>query len=72
MADNEMHMMGMMKECMKRCRWCPLMPVVFGSILFLLGYFLDAENVRILWLVFTGFMVLMGIFMLIMINTMFR
>lgn len=72
MENNEMKMPGMMKACMKKCRWCPLIPITFGTILFLLGYYLDAEEVRLLWLIFTGFMVLMGIFMLIMINTLFR
>lgn len=72
MENNEMNMMGMMKECMKGCRWCALMPITFGAILFLLGYYLDTEVVRILWLIFTGFMVLMGIFMLIMVSTFFR
>lgn len=72
MENNEMNMSEMMKTCMKKCRWCPLMPITFGTILFLLGYYLDAEEVRLLWLIFTGFMVLMGIFMLIMINTLFR
>lgn len=72
MENSEMNMMGMMKGCMKRCQWCPLMPITFGTILFLLRYYLDAEVVRILWLIFTGFMVLMGTFMLIMIRTFFK
>ena len=41
-----------MQACMKGCRWCPLVPVVLGIILFLLGYFQNAETVRVLWLVF--------------------
>lgn len=72
MENSEMDMGGMMKACMKKCRWCPLMPITFGIILFLLGFYLDAEVVRLLWLIFTGFMVLMGTFMLIMINTFFK
>ena len=48
------------------------MPIAFGAILFLLGYYLDAEVVRILWLIFTGFIVLMGIFMFIMASAFFR
>lgn len=71
MENSEMNMMGMMKGCMKKCRWCPLMPITFGILLFLLGFYLDAEVVRLLWLIFTGFMALMGVFMLIMINTFF-
>lgn len=72
MKNDEMNMMGMMRECMKGCRWCSFMPIVFGSILFLLGYFLDAEVVRILWLLFSGFIVLMGIFMFVMASTFFK
>ena len=65
MTSNEMDRMAMMKECMKGCRWCAFMPFTFGAIFFLLGYFLDAEIVRLLWLIFTGFIVLMGILMFI-------
>jgi hypothetical protein len=70
MIDNEMNMMGMMKEHMKRCRICAIMPIIFGTILFLLGYYLDAEIVRIIWLILTGCVVLMGTFMLLMITAM--
>jgi hypothetical protein len=72
MKNSEINMMEMMKECMKGCRWCAFMPITFGAILFLLGYYLDAEIVRILWLIFTGFIVLMGIFMFIMVSALFR
>jgi hypothetical protein len=72
MENTEMNMGAMMKVCMKKCRWCPLMPMTFGAVLFLLGFYLDAEVVKLLWLIFTGFMVLMGTFMLIMINTFFK
>jgi hypothetical protein len=75
MENSETHAMmmkGCMRNCMKGCKWCAMMPVTFGAILFLLGYYLDAEVVRILWLIFTGFMVLMGIFMLIMINAVLK
>lgn len=68
MSNSEINMMRMMKYC----RWCAFMPITFGAILFLLGYFLDAEVLRILWLIFTGFMVLMGIFMFIMANVFFK
>lgn len=72
MTNGEMDMMVMMKECMKGCRWCAVIPIAFGAVLFLSGYFLDAEVVRILWLVLTGFVVFMGIFMFIMIGTFFK
>lgn len=64
MANGEINMMGMMKGHMAGCRWCAIFPITFGSVLFLLGYFLDAEIIRLLWLIFTGFMVLMGVLML--------
>ncbi len=70
MVDSEMNMMGVMKEHMKGCRICAIMPIIFGTILFLLGYFLDAEVVRIIWLIFAGCIVLMGTFMLLMITAM--
>jgi hypothetical protein len=72
MTNSEISMMAMMKECMKGCRWCAFMPIAFGTILFLLGYYLEAEIVRILWLVFTGLMVLMGVFMLVIVSAFFR
>jgi hypothetical protein len=72
MAHGEMNMMGMMKDHMKACRMCALVPATFGAILFLLGYYLDAEVVRILWLIFSGFIALMGLFMLIMVNAYFK
>lgn len=72
MANSEINMMVMMKEHMKGCRWCAFLPITFGAILFLLGYYLDAEVVRILWLIFTGLIVLMGICMFIMVRAFFR
>ncbi len=65
-------MMDMMKECMKKCKLCVLIPIILGIIFFLLGYFLNAEIVRILWLIFSGFIVLMGIFGLIMMSVINR
>ncbi len=70
MSENAMDMMGMMKECMQQCKPCALMPILFGGVFFGLGYFLDAEIVRILWLVFAGLMILMGVFAYIMMSTM--
>ena len=70
--DNAKGMGGMMQECMKRCRWCPLIPMIFGIVFFLIGYFLPAETIKMLWLVFSGFAVLMGTICLIMMNVMFK
>lgn len=43
MATSEMSMVGMMRERMKGCQWCAALPITFGAVLFLLGYYLDAE-----------------------------
>jgi len=59
---------GMMKECMKRCRWCPIIPVILGIFLLLLGYYLDAEITRILWMAVAGLIILLGTFGLFMMN----
>jgi hypothetical protein len=59
---------SMMAECMKRCRWFPLIPLIVGVFLFLLGYYLDAEVVRILWMVVAGLIILLGTFGLIMMS----
>ncbi|MHC4111198.1 MAG: hypothetical protein ACYSUY_08985 [Planctomycetota bacterium] len=59
---------SMMRECMKGCRWFPLIPVVLGILLLLLGYYLNAEITRILWMAAAGFVILMGIFGLLMMS----
>lgn len=66
MNETQPDMMSMMKSCMAGCRWCALMPIVFGIALFLIGYLLDPETVRILWLIASGFMVFMGVICLVM------
>jgi hypothetical protein len=50
------------------CRWFPLVPAVLGVILLLLGYYLDAEITRILWMAVAGLTVLLGTFGLIVIS----
>lgn len=70
MEKSKTDMMAMMKGCMKGCKWCAFMPIIFGIVLFLLGYFLSAEVVRILWLIMSGLIILMGIFCLIMMSAM--
>ena len=59
---------SMMGECMKKCRWFPLVPVILGIVLLLLGYYLDVEVIRILWMVVAGLVILLGTFGLIMMN----
>ena len=62
-------MMGvMMNHCMRAFRWFPLIPITLGVILFLLGYLLSAETVRIMWLVFTAIPILMGLLGFIMLS----
>ena len=61
-----------MKHCAKKCRWCPLIPITLGGIFFLLGFYLDAEVVRLMWLILSGFLVLMGTMGLIMMRIMGR
>ena len=61
---------SMMAGCMNVCRWFPLVPMIFGIVLFVLGYYLDASIIRVLWMLFAGFMVVMGTFGLILMGTM--
>jgi hypothetical protein len=63
---------SMMAGCMRMCRWFPLMPVILGILFLLLGYYLDAEITRILWMLAAGFFILMGIFCLLMMSKMIR
>jgi hypothetical protein len=61
---------SMMAECMKKCRWFPLIPVVLGALLFLLGYYLNAETTRILWMIVSGLVIIFGTFGFVMISGM--
>ena len=61
---------SMMAGCMKMCRWFPLIPVIFGIAFFVLGYYLDASIIRVLWMLFAGFIVVMGTFGLILMGRM--
>lgn len=56
-------MMEKMGECpcAKAIRWLPLVPVLLGVGLFLLGYYLDPGTVRILWLVAAGLVATLGV-----------
>ncbi len=65
-------MKEMMKHCMEKCRWCPLISLTLGIIAFALGYYLDAEIVRIIWLVFAGLGILMGLMAFTMMNMMMK
>jgi len=61
---------SMMAGCIRMCRWFPLMPVIFGIAFLLLGYYLDASIIRVLWMLFAGFVVVMGTFGLILMGRM--
>lgn len=61
---------SMMNKCMKRCRWFLLVPVALGIAFLMLGYFLNPEITRILWMIAAGFVILMGIFVLVMMSKM--
>ena len=61
-----------MGECMKGFRWFPFIPVILGILLLLLGYYLDAEMTRILWMIVAGFVVLLGTFGLVMMTMISR
>jgi putative exporter of polyketide antibiotics len=61
---------SMMNKCMKGCRWFPFVPVVFGIAFLVLGYFLNPEIIRILWMIAAGFVILMGILGLLMMSKM--
>ena len=56
----ERPMSGMMRRCMKGCRWFPLVPIALGVVCFLLGYSLDPQFTRVLWMTISGAVILMG------------
>ncbi|MHC4324896.1 MAG: hypothetical protein ACYSUX_11560 [Planctomycetota bacterium] len=59
---------SMMAGCMKMCRWFPLIPLIIGVTFLLLGYYLNAEVTRILWMIAAGLMILMGVFGFLMMS----
>jgi len=63
---------SMMAGYMNMCRWFPLIAVILGISFLLLGYYLDAEITRILWILAAGFLILMGTFCLLMMSKMIR
>jgi hypothetical protein len=74
MGDNSMRStMGMMMgHCMRAFRWLPLIPLGFGIVFFLIGYFLSAEAVRILWLVLAAIPIILGTLALLITSAMSR
>jgi hypothetical protein len=61
-----------MAMCMNRCKWFPLMAVIFGIILFLLGYYLGADVTKTLLMIIAGVLILMGTFGFFMMRRMRR
>jgi hypothetical protein len=61
---------SIMSTCMKGCRWFPFVPVVLGTALLLMGYFLNPEITRILWMIAAGFGILLGTLGLVMMGRM--
>ena len=59
---------SMMAECMRKCRWFLLIPVIIGILLLGVGYLLDPEVTRILWMTAAGFMILMGALAFLMMS----
>ena len=61
---------SMMSKGMKVCRWFPLIPIIVGIGLFVLGYYLNTEIARVLCMVAGGFLALFGLMGLIMAGRM--
>ncbi len=74
MGDDSMSgtMGTMMRHCMRSFGWFPLIPLGFGVVFFLLGYFLSAESVRILWLVLATIPIILGVLGLLLASAMMR
>ena len=69
-------MSGMMTKCCEHaksaCRWFPLIPILLAGSAFLLGYYLNPEAVRMLWLTFSGLVILVGIVGFTVAHTAYR
>jgi hypothetical protein len=61
---------SMMSECMKGCRYFPLIPVILGTGLLLLSYFLDPRVTRVLWMILSSLIILLGMFGSVMMSKM--
>ncbi len=60
--------MEFMQGCMKKCRWFPGVMLILGIVAFLLGYYLDAEVLRTIWLIQSVFVVFMGTIAIVIMN----
>ena len=68
-VNNKFQNQGMMK-CMKGAKWFLLIPGVIAVLAFLLGYVLRPEYVKILWLIITGSLVVLGTIFYVSMNIM--
>jgi len=57
-----------MKKCMNGAKWFLLIPGVLIVLAFVLGYLLNPEVVKMLWLVITGTLVVLGSAFYILMN----
>ena len=58
---------GMFK-CIKGAKWLLLVPGALMILAFVLGYLLDPVTVRLLWLITSGFIIVIGATFYILIN----
>ena len=63
-------MFQMMTHCATNMRWMPLFPITVGITLFLLGFYLEPEVVRVIFLTLAALPVIMGVFGFIMMSIM--
>ncbi|ATX80050.1 hypothetical protein Ga0123461_1637 [Mariprofundus aestuarium] len=63
---------GMMKTCIEKGGWALLIPYSIGVILFLVGWFLSAEALRLIWLILSSLIATVGFIGLVMVNLMIR
>ncbi|MFC1765828.1 hypothetical protein ACFL6U_27595 [Planctomycetota bacterium] len=59
-SDTEMQQA--MGNCFSCCRYLLLFPVILGIIFLLLGYYLNSEIIRVLWMISAGVVAGMGLF----------
>jgi len=58
--------------CIDRGGWMLIAPYAIGIVLFLVGWFLSAEAVRVLWLLISGLIAVVGLITLVMANLIIR
>ena len=61
-----------MGQGMRKCRWFLLAPVILGVLRLLMGYYLDARVTRMLWMVTSALVILLGILAFGMVSSFSR